>query len=118
MKNPFKKLAKAVVVLWASYTYEKVAREADALYAKNHRMYYVASKTFRPDMLTVYDRYRFKAEKQVYGVFARILTLQTLKNGCYYHTPDTAGNQALGKHERERRKRFFINERLAKARLI
>lgn len=116
--NIFKKLAVYVVTIYARHLYSKARRSADALYRKNHRMYYVASRTFHPDQLTIYDKYRFKMEKEVFGTAARLLTLVSLKHGCYYHTPDTAGNQAMTEREMEVARRFFIRERLQKAKLI
>ena len=118
MKKLFRKPAILVVTLWANYTYKKVVKEADERHRKEKTMIYVASKNFHPDYLTTYDRRRFKVEKRVFGYHARLLTLQTLKNGCYYHTPDTAGNQAMSEHDKEVRRRFFIQERLQKAKLI
>lgn len=118
MKKIFRRLAILVVTLWANYTYRKVVEMADREHALKHTMIYVASKNFHPDQLTTYDRYRFKAEKEVFGFHARLLTLQTLKNGCYYHTPDKAGNQAMSEHDKEVRRRFFIAERLRKAKLL
>lgn len=114
----FRKLAIVVVTIYANYIYKKAVKMADKRYEKEKTMIYVASKTFRPDYLTTYDRRRFKAEKQIYGFHARLLTLQTLKNGCYYHTPDTAGNQQMTAHDKEARRRFFVQERLEKAKLI
>lgn len=116
--NPFRPLARFFVTLWATRTWEQAVRRADERHEKEKVMIYVASQTFRPDVLTTYDKWRFKVEKSVYGYHARTLSLQTLKNGCYYHTPDRAGNQAMSKEEIERRKRFFIRERLEKARLV
>jgi len=116
--RPFRRLARLVVIAWANYTYGKVVRRADERYAKEHTMIYVASQPFRPDILTTYDRRRFKIEKEVWGYHARLLTLQSLKNGCYYHTPDTAGNQVMSERDREIRRRFFVRERLEKAKLL
>lgn len=118
MKKVFRNLAIWVVTLWANYTYKKVVEMADREHALKHTMIYVASKNFRPDQLTTYDRTRFKAEKKVFGYAANLLTLQTLKNGCYYHTPDRVGNQAMSEHDKEVRRRFFVTERLHKAKLI
>lgn len=117
MKKIFRRLAIIVVTAWANYTYRKVVEMADREHAMKHTMIYVASKNFRPDQLTTYDRARFKAEKQVFGYAARLLSLQTLKNGCYYHTPDKVGNQEMSEHDKEVRRRFFIEERLQKAKL-
>ena len=114
----FKKLAAMVVTIYANYLYNKAVRIADQRHEREHTMIYVASKNFHPDYLTTYNRERFKIEKQVFGYHARLLTLQTLKNGCYYHTPDRAGNQAMSEREKERRRLFFVRERLQKARLL
>lgn len=117
MKKWFRKLAVMVVTIYANYLYRKAVRIADKRHAQEKQMIYVASKNFHPDYLTTYDRARFKREKKVFGFHARLLTLQTLKNGCYYHTPDRAGNQAMSEREKERRRLYFIRERLIKARL-
>lgn len=115
--NIFKKLAVVVVTFYGNYIYKKAVKAADERHRREHQMIYVASENFRPDVLTTYDRKRFKIEKRVFGYHARLLTLQTLKTGCYYHTPDTAGNQGMSEEEKERRRLFFIRERLEKARL-
>lgn len=116
--NIFKKLAVVVVTFYGNYIYKKAVKAADERHRREHQMIYVASENFRPDVLTTYDRKRFKIEKRVFGYHARLLTLQTLKAGCYYHTPDTAGNQGMSEEEKERRRLFFIRERLEKARLV
>lgn len=116
--KPFKILAKFVVTLYARNLYRKARKKADSLYRKKPQMYYVASQVFRPDTLTIYDKARFKAEKKAFGRAAMLKTLIELKYGCYYHTPDTAGNQVMSKHEMEVARLFFIKERLRKAKLI
>lgn len=118
MKKFFRNLAITVVTLWANYTYKKAVAQADELHKRKHTMIYVASMPFKPDYLTTYDRRRFKVEKHVFGYAARLLTLQTLKNGCYYHTPDKVGNQAMDEKDKEMRRQFFIRERLVKAKLV
>lgn len=116
--NIFKKLAAVVVTAYARYLYRNAKDKADRMYSRNPQMYYVASQVFHPNTLTIYDRARFKAEKHAFGRAAELTTLIQLKNGCYYHTPDKAGNQAMTKHEMEVARRFFIKERLYKAKLI
>lgn len=116
--NPFRPLAVFFVTAWARKTWKEAVRKADERYKKEHTMIYVASQPFEPNTLTTYSGRRFKIEKRVFGYHARTLSLQTLKNGCYYHTPDTAGNQAMTPEEIERRRQFFIRERLEKARLV
>ena len=118
IRRIFRRPAIAVVTIWANYTYKKIVKIADERHRREHTMIYVASQSFHPDMLTTYDRRRFKIEKSVYGWQARLLTLQSLKNGCYYHTPDKVGNQALSEKEKERRRKAFVKERLKLAKLI
>lgn len=116
--NIFKKLAAVVVTAYAHYLYDQAKRKADYMYSKNPQMYYVASQVFHPNVLTIYDRRRFKMEKSAFGRAAELKTLLDLKNGCYYHTPDTAGNQAMSEHDMEVARRYFVKERLWKAKLI
>lgn len=116
--NIFKKLARVVVTIYARNLYSKAKRRADEMYRKKPQMYYVASQVFRPDVLTIYDRERFKTEKRVFGRAAILRTLVDLKYGCYYHTPDKAGNQAMSEKEMEVARLYFIKERLKKAKLI
>ena len=120
--NAFKswkhKLAVRVVTAYAKYLFRKAKEKADTMYAQNPQMYYVASQAFHHEVLTIYDRQRFKIEKQAFGCAARLLTLVSLKNGCYYHTPDVMGNQKMSAQEIKRRENFFIYERLRKAGLV
>ena len=81
-------------------------------------MIYLASNSFRPDHLVTYTKRQFKTEKRVYGVAARLLTMNTLKSGCYYYTADRRGENGMDEKEKERRRRAFIKERLRLAKLI
>lgn len=116
--NIFKKLAKIVVTVYARHLYSKAKKRADEMYREKPQMYYVAQMVFHPDVLTIYDRLRFKIEKQAFGRAAILKTLIDLKYGCYYHTPDKAGNQAMTEKEMEVARLYFIKERLQKAKLI
>lgn len=118
LKSLRKRLAIIIVTAWADYTFDKARRKADERHAEEGWMIYVASQPFRSDRLTTYDRIRFKAHKAVWGFHGRLLTLETLKNGCWYHTADTAGNQAMSEREIERRRKAFIKDRLVAAKLI
>ena len=118
MKRIFRKIAAFFVTAYARRIYNNAVKTADSRHKREKVMIYVASETFRPRHLTTYDRWQFKAEKHAYGHLARVLSLQTLKNGCWYHTPDTAGNQKMSDRERERRRLAFIRERLLMAGLL
>jgi hypothetical protein len=117
-KRIFRKLATIVVTIWANRIYNQGVRLADERHAREKKTIYLASQTFHPDRLTTYDKARFKIEKKVFGYHARLLTMNTLKRGCYYYTPDRFGHNGISKWEKERRRRFFIHERLVKAKLV
>lgn len=79
---------------------------------------YLAANSFRPDRLVTYDKTQFKAEKKVFGYHARLLTMNTLRNGCYYYTADKYGNNRIPEDEKEIRRSAFVKERLRIAGLI
>ena len=124
-KKLFRKPAILVVSLWAKMAYKQGVKAAEWRRMdmirrgdKSNCMVYLACNSFRPDHLVTYTKAQFKVEKRVYGVFARLLTMNTLKRGCYYHTADKWGNNGLSRHEKEIRRKAFVKERLRLAKLI
>ena len=65
-----------------------------------------------------YSKAQFKMQKRAFGVSARLLTMNTLKSGCYYHTADRYGNNGLSSRDREIRRKAFVRERLRLAGLV
>lgn len=120
--NLFKKLLRRpailMVTLWARRTYRQGVAAAEARHRKEHLTIYLAADSFHPDRLVTYDKFQFKAEKRVYGVAARLLTMNTLRSGCYYHTADRFGKNGMTHHEKEVRRKAFVRERLRLARLV
>lgn len=124
--NPFKKLFRRLSVLlvtiWARRAYNQGVRLAELRWKqtppKDRRTIYLAANSFRPDHLVTYDKPQFKTEKRAYGVQARLLTMNTLKQGCYYYTADRYGNNGMSDEEKEIRRRAFIKQRLRIAGLI
>jgi len=118
IKWPFRRLAVIVVTAWA----DKLFRDGVAMADKRHKAegdtIYLAARLFRTDLMTTYNRDEFRAFKRACGQKARLMTTTTLKNGCYYHTADKAGNNAMSERDKEIRRRFFIKERLTLAKLI
>lgn len=114
----FRKPAILLVTIWARRTYNQGVKAADLRHKREHKTIYLAAENFHPDRLVTYDKERFKTEKRVFGYHARLLTMNTLKRGCYYHTPDRYGNNGLSPQEKEIRRRAFIQERLRMAKLI
>lgn len=115
--NLRRRWARRAVTRYAKREFYAAMRRADERHKHEHTMIYVCSKPFQPEVLTTYDRIRFKREKQVWGWHATLLSLQSLKYGCYYHTPDKAGNQRMKQKDIDIRLKYFIEERLALAKL-
>ncbi len=117
-KKLFRKPAILLVTLYARYIYKIGVEAAERRHAQEGSAIYLAANSFRPDRLVTYDKRQFKTEKHVYGVAARLLTMNTLKRGCYYYTADRFGNNGISERDRIIRKKAFIKERLRKAKLV
>lgn len=118
LKKIFRRPAILFVTLWANRTYRQGVAAAEERHRKEGRMIYLAADSFKPDRLVTYDKRQFKIEKSVYGMAARLLTMNTLRAGCYYHTADGFEGNGLSKRDREIRRKAFIRERLHLAGLI
>lgn len=117
-KRLFRRPAIFLVTIWARRAYNEGVAAAELRHKREHKTIYLAANSFRPDHLVTYDKSQFKIEKKVYGVKARLLTMNTLKQRCYYHTPDGQELNGLSEKEKEIRRRAFIKERLRMAKLI
>ena len=117
-KKLFRPLAVLVVTTYARRIYNRGVKAADARHAHEHKTIYLASETFFPDRLTTYDKLRFKTEKKAWGYHARLLTMNTLRAGSFYHTPDRYERNGLDPKEKEIRRRAFIKDRLRMAGLV
>lgn len=117
-KRLFRKPAILFVTIWARNAYKTGVEAAEKRWKQEHRTVYLAANSFRPDHLVTYTKPQFKTEKRVYGYHARLLTMNTLKQGCYYYTADRYGNNGMTEEEKEIRRRAFIKQRLRLAKLI
>ena len=118
IKKLFRKPAIFFVTLWAKHVYNQGVKAADERHRKERVAIYLASNSFRPDRLVTYNKEQFKTEKKVYGVAARLLTMNTLKRECWYYTAGRGGLDAMEPRDKEIRRRAFIKERLHLAKLI
>ena len=122
MRRIFKKILRPiaiwVVTIWANRLWDKGIEMAEARHREERVQVYLASKTFLPQQLTTYTKSQFKVAKRVFGYHARLLTMTTLKRGCYYYTRNTYGMDGIDEKEKELRRQFFIKERLRLAKLI
>ena len=122
MKRFFRKLFRRpaifLVTLWARRAYKQGVKAADLRHKREHRTIYLAADSWHPDHLVTYDKAQFKTEKRVYGVKARLLTMQTLARRCYYHTPNGLEQGGLTPEQIEIRRSAFVKERLRMAKLI
>lgn len=114
----FRKPAIILVTLYAKHIYEEGVRAAEQRHTKEKKTIYLAAKTFHPDRLVTYSKAQFKMQKRAFGVAARLLTMNTLRTHCYYHTADQWGENGLSDREVEIRRKAFIRERLRLAKLI
>lgn len=117
-KKLFRKPAILFVTLWANRAYREGVKAADERSRREGKTIYLAAKTFHPDVLATYSKEQFKVQKNIIGYHARLLTMNTLKHGCYYHTTDKFGNNGMSDRDREIRRKAFIRERLRYAKLI
>lgn len=120
--NFFKRLlrlpAAFFVRLWANREWKRGVRAAENRARRERKIIYLAKNTFHPDRLVTYCRSQFRMEKHIYGWHARLLTMTTLKRGCYYYTADRFGQNGMSEREKERRRKAFVKERLRAAKLI
>lgn len=120
--NIFKRILRApaifFVTLWARYVFRIGVGAAERRHRLEGKTIYLAANSFRPDRLVTYNKAQFKSEKSVYGYHARLLTMNTLKRGCYYHTADQFGNNGISERDIKVRRRAFIKERLRLAKLV
>jgi len=120
--NTFKRIfrwpAMLFVTLYARLVFRQGVEAAERRHLKEGSTIYLASKTFHPDRLVTYSKAQFKMQKRAFGVAARLLTMNTLKSGCYYHTADRFGNNGLSSRDRTIRRKAFVRERLRLAGLV
>lgn len=117
-KSIFRWPAMLFVTLYARLIYRQGVDAAERRHQSEGNTIYLASKTFHPDRLVTYSKAQFKMQKRAFGVSARLLTMNTLKSGCYYHTADRYGNNGLSSRDREIRRKAFVRERLRLAGLV
>ena len=117
-KRILRKPAIIVVTIYAKHIYDEGVKAAEERHRKEGCAIYLAANSFRPDHLVTYNKVQFKREKRVYGTAARLLTMNTLRFGCYYYTADHFERGGMDKHEVEIRRKAFVKERLRLAGLI
>ena len=118
LKRIFRKPAIIIVTLYTKVLYNAGVEAAERRRRQERQTIFLAQDTFRPNRLVTYNREQFKAQKRAFGVAARLITMNTLRAGCYYHTADGYGRNGLDAREKEVRKKAFIKERLSLAGLI
>lgn len=114
----FRKPAILFVTLYARHIYRQGVDAAEHRHRLEGNTIYLAANSFRPDHLVTYNKTQFKIEKHVYGVHARLLTMNTLRRGCYYYTADRFEANGMTDEDKEKRRRAFVKERLRLAKLI
>ena len=117
-KKLFRRPAIFFVTLYAKYIYNQGVEAAEKRHLAEGNRIYLAAKTFHPDRLVTYNKGQFKVQKRAFGMTARLLTMNTLKQRCYYHTADRYGEGRLSEEDIAIRKQAFIKERLRYAGVV
>lgn len=117
-KRLFRRPAIFLVTVWANRTYKQGVKAAEERRRRERTTVYLAAAAFHPDRLVTYTRETFRVQKRVFGYKARLLTVNTLKQGCYYYTANKYGLDGMDAREKEVRRKAFVRERLKHARLI
>ena len=127
MKKFFKKIAGLLVTWYYNRLYRKAVRLADEQHAKDHDTYYVIDHLFKGQTLSVVNRRTFRMMKhdaqrwtnpnyEMY--YSKDYNISLVKEGCWYRTPDRAGNNGLSRREIEVRRLALVRIGLVKAKLI
>jgi hypothetical protein len=112
MKKFFKKIARYVVAAYANRLYKKAVKRADERHEKERIMVYVISSFFDDKHLVCCNRKEFRMMKAKLRLRHHI---QTLKEGCWYHTADAIERNGLDPRDQEARKRVFVRMLIKKA---
>lgn len=119
LKRVYKRITRrpaVIIVTWyARLLYEQGVEAAERRHKREGATIYLAADSWHPERLVTYSKPQFKTEKRIYGVSAQLITMNTLRRECYYHTADRFGRNGMSLHDREVRRRAFIRERLRHA---
>lgn len=117
MMNPFKKIARLCVGAYAKNLFNKAIEVAESKYKERPDMYYVINDPNNPKKLVVINNAQFRTIRHIMGIPSKELTMQTLKNTCWYHTKNLVGKDALSPRDITIRKLAFLRDLLHKAKL-
>lgn len=117
MKNPFKKLAALCVTAYAKKIFNQAINLAEDKYKASPDMYFVITDPSRPKRLMCINTRQFLDLRHKYHIPSKALTIDKLKNTCWYRTKSKAGTDAMSFQDLTVRKLAFCRELLKRAKL-
>lgn len=118
MKKYFKKLAALCVTAYANKIYSQATALAEGKYLEHPDMYFVITDPANPKGLMCINKDQFLDLRHRYHIPSKALTIQTLKNQCWYHTLSKTGLDGMTKEDIEVRMAAFRKMLLEKAKLV
>lgn len=117
MKKFIRKMALYVATAYANRIYRKAVKAAELRHQQEQQMIYVASDPIDSSILRTYNRQEFRNVKRILKKTTDF-NISILKAGCWYHTANKIGADALSEREKEIRRLAFVKTRLLAAKLI
>lgn len=127
MRKFFKKIAGVLVTWYYTRIYRKAVKMADEQHARYGGTWYVVDHLYKGQLMSVIDRKAFRRMKhdaqrwtnprfEMY--YSNDYNISLVKEGCWYHTADRSGNNALPKRDCEIRRLALVRIGLIRAKLM
>ena len=117
MKKFFKKVAAFFVTAYANRIYKQAVTAAELRYDEEKDMIFVITDPSEPSRLMVMNLKQFLDLRHRFRIPSKELTIQTLKNRCWYHTKSKLGREALTEEDKTVRRLAFVREALRRAKV-
>ena len=129
MKKYFRKIAARFVTWYYRRMYQKGAQACDRLHEEKKWAYYLidwpapnGKRVLKPLNRRGFRNLKHWAQEFYFGVDMKYwsgdYTMQTLRDGAWYYTPDRAEKGGMTPEEKEIRRLAFLREGLRRAKLL
>lgn len=127
MKKFFKKIAGILVTWYYSRLYKKAVSMADKAHEEKGETFYVIDHLYKGQLLSVVNRKMFRQMKhdaqrwtnpsyEMY--YMKDYNISLVKEGCWYHTADRSGYNAMSEQQKEIRRLALVRIGLVRAKLL
>ena len=118
MKKIFRKLASLCVTSYANRTFRNAIKVANSWYEHTGKRHYVITDPRNERKLVTISREGFCKLRHELGIPSKELTIQHLKNTCWYYTPNENKRDIIPAKELVIRRLAFVRDRLNAAGLL